>query len=557
MTPDGSDLGGSGSDPPASSATTGAVILGRYRLEVGAPSGTAVSTSGAPEGEVGPLERALEGDPQREEAAGPGAALGAVVGEASEVTAKAERALGLFRALAEGRVLDPSELTGEVDALLTLLERLDREGRWREALRLARSLSGLLALLMRWQQLVRSLGIALQAADKLGDLPAVAWAKHELGSLHLVAENHSRAERRLEEARELRSRLGDRRGLAATERNLQVLCRQLRELLRDRRLEERGRFWERGGRSRLVVAVAAATLLAAGGVAGAVAGGMGDDGGDAVAAGGAPTISISAPRQGAEYETGSRVVADYRCEPGSGGNAIRSCTGSVPDGGRIDTTDGRHVFTVTATAADGQQTTKRLSYGVSRSASPDRTRPDILISAPRPGTLSPEAPRLADYDCRDEPGGSGIATCRGSVPDGEPLELARGEHTFMVTAVDRAGNVARRKVVYTVSRPPRKDDVGPSITITSPAAGRVYVVGESVLADYGCSDEPGGSGRATCEGPVPPGGRIVTKATGSFTFTVTASDRAGNSTTRSVTYSVVDDTPEPAVPEPPPPPAPG
>jgi hypothetical protein len=33
---------------------------------------------------------------------------------------------------------------------------------------------------MRWAELVRSLNVALHAAQRLGDWPAVAWAKHEL-----------------------------------------------------------------------------------------------------------------------------------------------------------------------------------------------------------------------------------------------------------------------------------------------------------------------------------------------------------------------------------------
>jgi hypothetical protein len=539
VTPGASDLG-VGGDRPASGRTIGTVAVGRYLVEVGAPSGMAVALSTTSGVDAQRLERALDDDAPGAEPEGPGAALGAVVGEASEVTAKAERALDLFRALAEGRVLNPSELSGEVDALVTLLERLDREGRWRDALGLARSLSALLALLMRWQELARLLGIALQAANKLGDLPAVAWAQHELGSLHLVAENHSRAERRLDEARELRERLGDRGGLAATERNLQVLCRRLRELVRDRRLMERSGPGLRGWRRRALLAIAAATLLVAGGVAGAVAADLGGDGGAPATevAGGAPTISIRVPAQGARYDAGTRVVADYRCSAGKGGPPLRSCAGSVPDGKRLDTSPGRHTFAVTATGADGQQTTKRLSYSAARSASPDRTKPTIRIVAPRPGALGGDSSRLADYSCQDEPAGSGIVTCQGDVPNGQPVDVSPGTHTFMVTAVDRAGNTARQTVTYRVSKQPPVDTLKPSVVIASPAAGRVYFVGESVLADFGCSDEAGGSGIASCDGPVEPGKAVSTTSTGSFSFTVTALDRAGNATERTVTYRV-------------------
>jgi len=253
------------------SSPTCTVAVGRYILEVGAPPGTSISLPTEPrEADSRPLARALKeggADGKRKKAdIGP---LADAVGDASELTAKAERAVALFNGLAEGKVLDPKQLSGEIDALLELLARLDREGRWEEALRLARALSGLLALLMRWVELVRSLNVALHAAQKLGDWAAVAWARHELGTLQLAVDDVAGAERELGEAREIRQRVGDRRGLAATDRNMQVLCRQLRQLVRDGRLAPRRRVL-RLLRFGTPLAIAAAMLLLAGGVAGAV-----------------------------------------------------------------------------------------------------------------------------------------------------------------------------------------------------------------------------------------------------------------------------------------------
>jgi hypothetical protein len=251
---------------------TGTVSAGRYVLEVGAAPGTLVSSPAQPQkGDPRPLRRALkkggDGGKLREKAAaGP---LADVVGEASEVTVRAERAVALFRAVVEGNVLDPKLLSSEIDALLALLERLDSDERWQEAQRLGRALSGLLALTMRWVELVRSLNIALEAAHTLGDSPAVAWAKHELGTLHLAAEDPVGADRELGEAREIRRRLRDSSGLAATERNLQVLCQHLRQLLRD------GRLVQRRPVLRAMLAVAVALLLVAG-VATAVVSSGGD-----------------------------------------------------------------------------------------------------------------------------------------------------------------------------------------------------------------------------------------------------------------------------------------
>jgi hypothetical protein len=73
-------------------------------------------------------------------------------------------------------------------------------------------------------------------------------------------------------------------------------------------------------------------------------------------------------------------------------------------------------------------------------------------------------------------------------------------------------------------------------TITTPANGAVYTSGQNVVASYSCSDGSG-SGIASCIGTVGPGLAIDTTP-GTHTFTVTATDLAGNKTVSSVTYNV-------------------
>lgn len=298
-------------------------------VEVGDPSGTAIARAAdAADSDVAALARAVEkgGKPQgRERAAS--AAIGDVVDEASEVTAKVERAVALFKGVAEGKVLDPEQLSTEIDAMLGLLERLDRQGRWREALRLARALSGLLALLMRWSALARSLAVGLQAAQRLDDLGAIAWAKHELGTLQLAAEEASGAERNLREAREIRERLGDQRGLDATDRNLNIQCEQLRELLREGKLLQKKGLLRRVSPRRLALATLAAVVLAGAGVAAGVVGGDGDGGG-----------SPSDNRGGGGGDEG--VVGDGQSgagtgSPGGGGEEPNELTVSVVGSGTV------------------------------------------------------------------------------------------------------------------------------------------------------------------------------------------------------------------------------
>jgi hypothetical protein len=79
----------------------------------------------------------------------------------------------------------------------------------------------------------------------------------------------------------------------------------------------------------------------------------------------APSVTISAPADGASYARGQPVNAGYSCQEGADGPGIFACTGTVARGQPIDTsTPGRHTFTATATSRDGQRTTAAISYTV-------------------------------------------------------------------------------------------------------------------------------------------------------------------------------------------------
>ena len=244
-------------------SVSGGVAIGRYALTVGAPAGTVIAPVSSDHAVPGDLTRALETESTEQHPRRPGVVAGEIVASAAEVTDRVEEALDLFKAVSEGLTIDRA-LTKRIDLLLELSQQLDHDERWDDALRLARALCGLLALAMRWVDLIRSLHIARQAAERLGDLPATAWTLHELGTLHLAAGSPAEADRCLGDAHALRERLGDRAGLAATEANLRVLCQRLRALTREGGLDGRPR------RIPLLALVAAAlVLLLLGGVAGA------------------------------------------------------------------------------------------------------------------------------------------------------------------------------------------------------------------------------------------------------------------------------------------------
>jgi probable HAF family extracellular repeat protein len=78
--------------------------------------------------------------------------------------------------------------------------------------------------------------------------------------------------------------------------------------------------------------------------------------------------------------------------------------------------------------------------------------------------------------------------------------------------------------------------VGPSIAISSPAPEATYTFAQVVSAAFTCNDP---SGVASCVGTVASGASLDTSTLGPHTFTVTATGSGGNTSTRIVTYSVV------------------
>ena len=87
-----------------------------------------------------------------------------------------------------------------------------------------------------------------------------------------------------------------------------------------------------------------------------------------------------------------------------------------------------------------------------------------------------------------------------------------------------------------------------AITFYPPSNGNIFAVGQSVTANFTCSDNLNGSGidPTTCLGAVgtttgiASGHNIPTSVAGTYTFTVTAKDNAGNpATPQTVTYQVV------------------
>ena len=175
-----------------------------------------------------------------------------------------------------------------------------------------------------------------------------------------------------------------------------------------------------------------------------------------------------------------------------------------------------------------------LSFHASR-GTPDTTPPEVTITSPADGAVVAAGSSLtASYSCADT-GGSGLANCAGSVPNGGDArhrddrrphahrhrDRRRGEHE------DRAGDVHGHRRGRSAESPSTRRSTAGSTRSVRPST-----------ASYACSD-PGGSGVGSCDGSVASGAAIDTSTAGTHTFTVDATDNAGNTATATAMYRVL------------------
>jgi len=155
-----------------------------------------------------------------------------------------------------------------------------------------------------------------------------------------------------------------------------------------------------------------------------------------------------------------------------------------------------------------------------------------FVTGPVKGTVSADdtntgGSNVSSIDCGSltlTTTGLGTPTASGSFSI-----AADGVTHISCTATDSAGNTSGA-----ATQGVDLDTTKPAVAITTPASASVYAQGQVVNAVYSCSD--GGSGLASCSGPVASGTAIDT-SNGPHTFTVTAKDTAGNTSSATVSYT--------------------
>lgn len=307
-----------------SPAVGAAVRIGAYADDVGSGTGSFAQFEGEFEHEnASALAAALDEVPNTRPR--PVAAIEEFQETADEVTGRIEKAENLLEAATHGQLFAVDNLTGELDSLLDLFGRLDRAGRFEEELRLMRSLNGLLALALRWLDLIRSLRSLLRSAQVAGHTAGQAFAHHELGTLHLCAGEAEQAREHLREATRLQERMGAPGGHCATRHNLDSAVRDLLEsasgIQPPRRLQ---RLVVLGG----AIAIAAATGA---GIAYAVHDGRGQQSTASVPA--SQSQSITVTKQAPESAAYGSQFAVAATGGGSGNPITYSSSGACTNDG--------------------------------------------------------------------------------------------------------------------------------------------------------------------------------------------------------------------------------
>src|SRR6478672_3708246 len=224
----------------------------------------------------------------------------------------------------------------------------------------------------------------------------------------------------------------------------------------------------------------------------------------------------------------------FRCKLDSGG--LAACASPATYTGQAD---GSHAFTVEAADAAGNTSSTSYSWAI------DTVVPTITLGTKPPSSSSDATPTFAFSANEAVPGGfeckldnGTFAACTSPTTLGPTPD---GSHTYTVRATDTAGNTGQASYSWTI------DTVAPTVTLgtkppnpsNDPTPTFAFSANEAIPTGFECKLD--NATFAACTSPT----TLVSTPDGSHTYTVRATDAAGNTGQASYTWTI--DTAAPTV----------
>jgi hypothetical protein len=235
----------------------------------------------------------------------------------------------------------------------------------------------------------------------------------------------------------------------------------------------------------------------------------------------------------------SSAFADASCQAAipdvvSGSTASDNC-GAVtitqsPVAGTLEGL-GAHTITVKATDAAGNHTEKTVTFTVI-----DNTPPSLTVPAD-PSAFANASCQAAIPDVSSSSTASdncGAVTITQSPTAGTLVGL--GAHTITVKATDAASNHTEKTVTFTVT-----DNTPPSLTVPADSSAFANASCQALIPNVVSGSTASDNCGAVTITQSPAAGTVV--GLGAHSITVKATDAAGNHTDKTVTFTVIDNTP--------------
>ncbi len=154
-------------------------------------------------------------------------------------------------------------------------------------------------------------------------------------------------------------------------------------------------------------------------------------------------LTIGGTESGGSIASVSYRICQTACDTSSAFTTVGGASASVAIAGA----DGAYEVDAYVTDANGNSSpTQTLAVTL------DNTAPHVTLTAPTDGaTYTYQQAVTAGYSC-DDGGGSGVATCAGTLANGSALPTSSlGLHTFDVSTTDNLGNTATKSATYGVT----------------------------------------------------------------------------------------------------------